>query len=155
MSSTSLCNVPSTVPRPDVILHKEPAPVNVIIGSTVTLTCVATFEPHVTTDTYFDSLDIVQFTWHKPGSLYHSTTDRGEVYLDKQNGTGTMYYSNFTITEIKPQDEGVYRCKMRILGEKNIYGDLVLRRVSINVFGKEHIEVCLSCPGSSVGRALA
>ena len=58
--------------------------------------------------------------------------------MDKQSGAGLTYSSNFTTTDIQLQEEGVYVCNMKILGEKNIRGYTTRRRVSINIFGMGH-----------------
>ena len=130
-----LCNPLSKVPRPGVTIHKEPAAQNFRTNSTVTLTCLATLDSSISTDTYFNSMEVVQLTWEGPRD---DIALEGVVNMDKQTGPGLTYSSNITITDIQRQDGGVYKCNVRILGEMNILGVNATGSITIEIFGKGH-----------------
>ena len=101
----------------------------VVAGSTVTLTCLATLDPYVDTD------HTVQITWDIPNSM----PINGDVYVE--DGSGVHYSSNITISDIEM--DGLYKCTVEILSQRNnILGAIEYKNTTLRVDGKSKIVVC-------------
>ena len=69
-------------------------------GSSVVLTCVATFS---------SQLDSVKLTWGGPQTI--STSDESKHKIVEAN-SGLTYSNSLTVLDVKGQDEGVYVCTL-------------------------------------------
>lgn len=117
---------PSSVPRPTVIISSN-TPTTLITGSSVTLTCVATIDPHV------DVLGQVVISWGGPRPV------RGI-----ESGFGLTYTSNLTISDVGREDDGEYTCTVRVVGGVRVLGATVTKSISISVLGENYFQISFS-----------
>jgi hypothetical protein len=125
-----------TVPGPNVTISADPAAEGLMLGSTVTLTCAATLNPHVNTDLHLDdsSEEAVEIFWVDPlGELIRDeniTVYRTEAGL-------LVHSSDYVVSDVGSFDEGVYECTVRVQGGPHLVGATVTEDISVSLSGKK------------------
>ena len=114
----------SIVPRPNITTSADPQLDDILIDSSVTLSCVAVLEPEV------DSFGAVVITWSGPRVI------SGGQYTVRDSGIGSVHTSNLTMPDIEKEDEGEYVCTVRVSGGRNLFGITTTETIPISVFGK-------------------
>jgi hypothetical protein len=99
-STTSFIPLRVFDPPPMLVLSSSIPEEEVARGSSVVLTCVATFS---------SQLDSVKLTWGGPQTI--STIDESKHKIVEAN-SGLTYSSSLTVLDVKGEDEGVYVCTL-------------------------------------------
>ncbi|CAI8023112.1 Neural cell adhesion molecule L1.1 (Fragment) [Geodia barretti] len=99
-STTSFIPLRVFDPPPMLVLSSSIPQGEVARGSSVVLTCVATFS---------SQLDSVKLTWGGPQTI--STSDESKHKIVEAN-SGLTYSNSLTVLDVKGQDEGVYVCTL-------------------------------------------
>ena len=122
------------VPSPGVTTTANPSD-SVPNGLSVTLTCTATFDPHV------DVLPSVIISWGGPRVI------SGGQFSTSESGFGLIHNGSLTIPDVGVEDEGEYACTVRVSGGRNILGTTTTEAITLSVFGKRlYNTICFSLP---------
>lgn len=49
-----------------------------------------------------------------------------------ESGFRLKYTGSLTMSDVKKRDEGLYTCTVRVMGEKNVFGNVVTKSIVIN-----------------------
>lgn len=67
-----------------------------------------------------------------------------EPYSVLESGFRLKYATNLTMSDLKQRDMGQYTCTVRVMGDRNILGNVVTKSVVINMTGELNARVKLT-----------